>query len=126
MTLNSMSKMSSKCRLGYVSQMHADLMITLEEIKLGKTLCSSQFVKQLINCQYGKAVLDGEGIQCPVIDAEAPGSIMLPDEEDRRRKGTVTRLYQSFLKHGLDLQLNLLLLEVRIPVRSDIYWVRLR
>jgi len=45
-----------------------------------------ELVQQLVDDGDGERVLDGEGVQGAVVDAETLGSVSLPDEEDRRRK----------------------------------------
>jgi hypothetical protein len=42
-----------------------------------------EFIQELVDGQDGESVLDGDGIQHAVVDAESPRAVCLLDEEDR-------------------------------------------
>ena len=52
------SVVSSKSSLRDICRMHSYLMVSLQKVKFRKALCSSQFIKQFINCWNWEAVLD--------------------------------------------------------------------
>ena len=58
-------------RLVEVSRIHADLMIPRAQVKLGEEPGAVEFVQELVDHWYGKSVLDGDGVEFPVVDAWA-------------------------------------------------------
>jgi hypothetical protein len=62
---------------------HADLVIPRTQIELGEEARPMELVQQLVDDGNGECVLDGERVERPVVDAEAPRPVRLLDEEDR-------------------------------------------
>jgi hypothetical protein len=57
-------------------------MVARARVQLGEQLGAVQFVEELVHHRNGERVLDGEGVQRPVVDAESPRPIRFLDEED--------------------------------------------
>jgi hypothetical protein len=66
-------------------------MITRAKIELGEEFGAVELVQQLVDDRNWKSVLDGDGVEGAIVDAEPPRSIMLLDEEDRRGERRKTR-----------------------------------
>jgi hypothetical protein len=58
--------------LVYIFRPHAHLVISRPEIKLGEELGAVELVEEFLHHRIRKRVLDGEGVQGSVVDAEAP------------------------------------------------------
>ena len=78
-----------------------------------------KFIQELIDDGDGERILDGEGVQGAVVDAETPGAIRLLDEEDRRRERRVAAADDALLDHGGALALQLVLVRRQVPVGAD-------
>jgi hypothetical protein len=62
----------TESHFGDVIRVHADLMIPRAEVQLGEEFCAVQFVQQLVDHRDREGILDRDGVQRPVVDAEAP------------------------------------------------------
>lgn len=49
-------------------------------------MCTTQFIKELINCQNGKMVLDGYRVEGAIICTKLPCVIALLNQKNRRGK----------------------------------------
>jgi hypothetical protein len=68
--------------LVHVGGVKAGLVVPREEVKGGEEFSAVKLVKELIHAGEGVAVLDGLGVKCPVVDAEAEGTISLASKQD--------------------------------------------
>jgi hypothetical protein len=70
-------------RLVDVLPLHTDLMVAGSEIELGEEPGAMEFIQELVDDRDGEGVLDGDGVQRAVVDAEPPRVVCLLDEKDR-------------------------------------------
>jgi NAD(P)H-hydrate repair Nnr-like enzyme with NAD(P)H-hydrate dehydratase domain len=61
-------------------------MVAGPEIELGEEPGAMEFIQELVDDRDGECVLDGDGIQRAVVDAESPRAVCFLDEEDRGRE----------------------------------------
>jgi hypothetical protein len=115
--------MGPERRLVDVGGQHAYLVISGAQVELGEEAGAMQLVQQLVDHGDREGVLDGEGVQGPVVDAETPAAIRLPDEQHRGREGGVAAPNNALLQHGRALLLQFVLVGSRVPVGSDRYWL---
>jgi hypothetical protein len=78
-----------------------------------------EFIQQLVNHQDRECVLDRYRVQGPVVDAKAPQTIGLLDEEDRQRERRVAAVDNPLFDHGGTLSLQFVLVGSQVPVRAD-------
>jgi hypothetical protein len=78
--------MHSECRLVDVLPLHTNLMVAGSEIELGEEPGAMEFIQELVDDRDGESVLDGDGVQRAVADAEPPRAVRLLDEKDRGRE----------------------------------------
>jgi hypothetical protein len=69
-----------------ILRLHTDLMVTGSEVELGEESGAMEFIQELVDGRDGEGVLDGDGVQRAVVDAEPPRVVRLLDEEDRGRE----------------------------------------
>ena len=74
--------MSAEHRLCDVCGVHTDLVVARAEVQLGEELGAMQLIQQFIDQRNRVRVLDGDGIEGSVVDAEPPRSVGFLDEED--------------------------------------------
>ena len=79
-----MPMVRAECRLVHIFSNDADLMIARTEVQFGEEFGPVQLVQELFNDGDRKLVLDGCRIESPIIDAEALGGVLLPDQQHRR------------------------------------------
>jgi hypothetical protein len=91
-------------------------MITRAKIKLGEELGAVELVQQLVDDRNWKGVLDGDGVEGAIVDAEPSRSIMLPDEEDWRGERRKTRPNEPLYQHRRALAFQLILVSYRVAV----------
>jgi hypothetical protein len=65
-------------------------MIPRSEVKLSEELRAMEFIEELLHHRDGEFVLHCRCIERPVVDAKAPCTVLLLDEEDRCRKWRCT------------------------------------
>ena len=70
-------------RLVDVPRTHEHLMVLGAKVQLGEEACPVELVQQLVHHWDRERVLDSEGVQCAVVDAETLGPVGLHDEDDR-------------------------------------------
>jgi hypothetical protein len=73
-------------RLVDVLPLHTDLMLAGPEIELGEEPGAMEFIQELVDDWDGESVLDGDGVQRAIVDAELSRAIRFLDEEDRGRE----------------------------------------
>jgi hypothetical protein len=73
-------------RLVDVLLLHTDLMLAGPEIELGEEPGAMEFIQELVDDWDGESVLDGDGVQRAIVDAELSRAIRFLDEEDRGRE----------------------------------------
>jgi len=66
-----MAVVSAKSNFRDVTEIHMNLVIALEQIQLREATSSPQFIQKLINNGNWKSVLNGKGIQSPVVDTKS-------------------------------------------------------
>jgi hypothetical protein len=91
------------------------LVVPGSEVQLGEELGTME----LVDHRDRESILDGERVQHPVVDTEAPRPIGLLDEEDGRRERRVAVADDPLLHHGDALPLQLVLMCCGVPVRPD-------
>jgi hypothetical protein len=69
------------------------------EVELGEVFGAMQLIQKLINDGDGEGILDGDGVQGVIVDAETPRPIGFLDKEDRRRERRRATADES-LVHG--------------------------
>jgi len=84
-------------RLVDVGGQHAYLVISGAQIELGEEAGAMQLVQQLVDHRDREGILDGEGVQGPIVDVETPPAVRLLDEKHRGREGGVAN---ALLQHG--------------------------
>jgi hypothetical protein len=75
------------------------------EIKLGEEPGAMEFIEELIDDRDGESVLDGDGVQCAVVNAESPRAVHLLDEKDRGRERRAAAPNNPLVQHGPTLML---------------------
>jgi hypothetical protein len=65
------------------------LVIARAEVELGEALGAVEFIEEVIDHWDQEFVLGRLVVESPVVDAEAPGVVRLPDEEDRAENSDV-------------------------------------
>ena len=104
-------------RLLDVRRVHAHLVVPRAEVELGEVLGPMELVEELVNHRDRELVLGHAVVEFPVVDAEAPRPIRLLDEEHGCRERRSTGADDALLQHGGALPLELVLLQLRVPVR---------
>jgi hypothetical protein len=102
-------------RLVHVLRPHTHLVVPGPKVQLGEELGAME----LIDHWDRESILDIERVQRPVVDAEAPRTIGLLDEEDGRRERRVAATDDLLINHGGTLPLQLVLVRRGVPVRAD-------
>jgi len=74
---------SAKCCLWDVILMDSNLVVARTEINLGEYLGFIETVYQIINEWDGESILDGDLVECSVVNAHVEFSIFLFDEDDQ-------------------------------------------
>ena len=64
--------MCAERRLGDVVGVHADLVVARTKVQLGEEPGTVQLVQQLVDHRDRVRILDGDGVEGSVVDAEAP------------------------------------------------------
>jgi len=85
-----------------------------------------ELIKQLVDDGNWVGVLDRDGVQLAVVDAEPPRSVCLFDEEDRGREGGVAAPYDALLEHRVTLLLQFVFVSSGVAVRADRHRGRVR
>jgi hypothetical protein len=75
---------SSVCIL--IVGVHPHLVVVGAQVQFGEESGTMQFVEQLFDNQYREFILHRVIVEHPIIDAKAPGAIVLLDEEDGCRE----------------------------------------
>lgn len=114
-----MAGIRTESGLGDVFLGHADLMESLAEVELREARGGTELIQELINGGHRELVLDGDGVEGAIINATAPGTVLLFYEEDGGRIWVVTEANEVGVEHGADLVLELCLLAMGVPVRFD-------
>lgn len=70
-----MPLMSSKGSLWIVRWVHPNLMKSLAKIEFRKPRSITEIVKKFFKCWHRKTVMHSDGVECSVINTEAPTSI---------------------------------------------------
>jgi hypothetical protein len=100
-------------------QLHTDLMVAGSEIELGEESGAMEFIQELIDDRDGESVLDGDGVQRAVVDAEPPRVVRLLDEEDRGQERRAAAPNNPLVQHGRTLTLQFILVQSGVSVRSN-------
>jgi hypothetical protein len=103
-------------RLGDVFSPHPDLMIARAQIELGEELGAVQLVQQLVHHRDRVGVLDGDGVEGPVVDAEAPRAVGFLDQQDGGRERRRAPANEALLHHDGTLPLKFILVRHRVAV----------
>lgn len=69
-----------------------------------------------------KYIVDGDDVQDPIVDAEAPCTIIFTHKEHKRGEQTMARVNDTFSQHLGHQSRYRLHLEVRVLIGFDIYW----
>ena len=72
---------SERC-LGDIGGVHADLVVAGAEVQLGEETGAVQLVEKFVDHLDGKRVLDGDGIEGALVDAETPRAVGLLDQQN--------------------------------------------
>ena len=102
-----------------VGGQHTYLMISRPKVELGEEAGAVQLVQQLVDNGDQEGVLDGEGVQRPVVDAKTPPVVCLLDKEHRGREGGVAAPNNALLQHGSALPLQFVFVGGKVPVGPD-------
>src|SRR4051812_12885430 len=78
-----------------------DLVIAPTQVDLGEHLGSEQAVGEVVNEGDGEAVLDGDVIQGPVVDAHSEGAIFFLDKYDRGAEGGYAGFDRAILEEAV-------------------------
>ena len=70
--------MCAERRLVDITRPHANLVVPGAKVQLGEESGAVEFVEQFVHYGNGERVLDGEGVQGAVVDAETPRALRLP------------------------------------------------
>jgi len=73
----------SERRLVHIIGVDTHLMISGAKVQLCEIAGTMELVKQLLDHRYRELVLDGDGIECPVVDAKPPGVVLFLDQQNR-------------------------------------------
>jgi hypothetical protein len=92
----------------HVVGVEAGLVVPSKKVKGGEEFGPVQLIEELIHAGEGVAVLDGLGIECPVVDAHTEGTISLAGKEDGRTILRASRPDPAFLEVDGELALELL------------------
>ena len=107
---------------GDVIFFHGYLMIAGGQINGGKVFSFSQSVQQVIDAWQQIAVLDCLSVQSPIIDAHAPPTVLLRNEEDRGAVRALRWSDVSLCQQILNLRLELFMLLGTQSVRRSVWW----
>jgi hypothetical protein len=77
------SAVCAECCFVDVARTHANLMISVAEVKLGEEPHVTEFIQQFVYYWDGKGVLYCFAVELTVVDAESPRPIRFPDQENR-------------------------------------------
>jgi hypothetical protein len=106
-------------RLVDVLPLHTDLMVAGSEVELGEEPGAMEFIQELIDNRDGESVLDGDGVQRAVVDAEPPRAVRLLDEKDRGRERRAAAPNNPLVQHGCTLTLQFVLVQSGVSIRSN-------
>jgi hypothetical protein len=101
-----------------VLQLHTDLMVAGSEIELEES-DAMEFIQELVDDRDGEGVLDGDGVQRAVVNAEPPRVVRLLDEEDQGRERRAAAPNNPLVQHGRTLTLQFVLVQSGVSVRSN-------
>jgi hypothetical protein len=87
----------AKRTLALVSILDAHLVVSRTQVQAGEYVGIVQLIKEVINAWERVAVLDGHGIQLPVVYAHAHSAIFLLHEQYRRSIRGAARLNEDFV-----------------------------
>lgn len=71
--------MGTKRRLVHIARPHAHLVVAGAQVQLGEEARAME----LVDHRDREGILDGEGVEGAVVDAETPRPVRFLDEEDR-------------------------------------------
>lgn len=69
-----------------VSPTHPHLVVPGPQVQLGEVARPVKLVQELVDDWDGEGDLDGESVECSVVNTEPLGAVRLLDEENMRRK----------------------------------------
>ena len=81
--------------LGNIAGVDANLMVAGAEVNLGEILGTLKAVEEFVDARQRVAVLDGDVVECAIVDAHASGSVLLLDEQDRSAEGRLGGLDEA-------------------------------
>jgi hypothetical protein len=82
----------------HIIWMNVDLIISPMKINLGEYLGMVESVQEVINQGNGELILDGDLVECSIVNAHAQASILFLHEDDWGTKGGDTRFNGSILE----------------------------
>ena len=85
----------------HIIWMNADLIISPMKINLREYLGMVESVQEVINQGNGELILDGDLVQCLIVNAYVQASILFLHEDDRGTKGGDTRFDGSILEESV-------------------------
>lgn len=80
------------------------------EIEFGEEPCAMELVQKFLGHWDRELIVNGDGVWCVVVNAEAPCAIGLLDEERRRRERRGAQVNNAFVEHLGVLALQFILL----------------
>ena len=104
-----------------VHRAHPHMVVPGAEVELGEELRSMELVEELVNHRDRELVLGRAVVERPLVDAKAPRPVRFLDEQHRRGKRRGTWADDALLQHGGALPLELVLLQLWVPVWSHSY-----
>lgn len=118
-----MARVCLKCSFVLLSFCQSDLVIAGAQIELGEPTRPCQFVQNILNYWHGVLADDSHRIQSPVIDTHAPGTVLLLDQNNRRREWTAALLDDTGFQHLSHLSFHFCLQFWLVPIRSYVDWL---
>ena len=93
------SSVGTEGGLGNVLCGHANLVEPLAQVKFREVEGGTELVEEFINGGHGELVLDCNGIECTIINATSPTTILFLHKEDRGGEGVVAESDEVGVEH---------------------------